>query len=375
MAGKRAAKRMRRELAALALMTGTNLGQGPVGMSKKKRNRRRNRKNASRASGGFNNQPRQSNTAPVAVGLKNRQSRRTGVFAPVGMFTSDLLDTVQLGTTALSVVYSLSVAPQVLPRGSRAEVMSRLYAKYRPKKVTFRIDSAVPTSSGGQYAAFFDPNPSTDWQQASAVGALTSMPVKQVCAAWECATLNIPKAELERDTELYTYDSSVENLVTRFGQIVIITMAVPNTTPPGSATITVWMDVDWEFYEPNVQPYNPSNVFSIAAGNWSIASGGPVTTPAQTPTLINSTAFRVYPELPATLGTEATQYLAISGDGVLFAFDTEEHALTYSIDGGSVGKIMPGSAPSQNLPASVAIPIVAEFATAKSRCRGGYKAH
>jgi len=367
MAGKKS-KSVRRALAALSLVTGIGMPQGPVRTAPKAKKR----KNKTRKVGYVSS--RQPGMAPVAAGLKNRQSRRTGVFASVPMFTSDLLDTVQLGTNALTVVYTLALAPQVLPRGSRAHTMALLYAKYRPKRVTIRIDSAVPTSSGGQYAAFFDPNPSTDWQASNAVGALTSMPVKEVRAAWECCTLNIPQAELEHDTELFTFDSAVENLVTRFGQIVILNMAVANTTPPGSATLTVWLDVDWEFYEPNVQPYNPTNVYNIAAGNWSVASGGPITTPAQTPTLANLTAYRVYPDLPATLLTAATQYLAISSDGVLFAFDTEEDALTYSVDGGSVGKLQPGTAPSQNLPASVAIPIVASVSSGVSRCRGGHKA-
>ena len=117
--------------------------------------------------------------APVASSLVGRRGpgNRVGALAPVNFFTSDLLETVQLGTLAKTVVYNNLLSPQDLPDGSRGKRMSRLFAKYRPLAVTIRIESAISTAAGGQYAAFFDPNPKNDWLSVDAVSALTSMPV------------------------------------------------------------------------------------------------------------------------------------------------------------------------------------------------------
>jgi len=68
--------------------------------------------------------------------------------------------------------------------------------------------------------------------------------------------------------------------------------------------------------------------------------------------------------------------LAIHTDGNLISFDTEEHALNYALDGTTAGVLLPGTAPSQNLPAAVMIPLVASMAVeGRSRCKGGFKAH
>lgn len=353
MAGKKVSKSLRRMMRAMVIEGSMNTPKTVVKVIKKKK--------AKKNKVGYNGaMARTPNNAPVAVGLKNRQSSRaTGVFKPIPMYTCDLLDVVQLGTQAMTVIYSTPLAPQNLPFRSRAKVMSGLYAKYRPLRVNIRIDSAVPTSSGGQYAAFFDPNPSHDWQASSAVSSLTSMPVKQVGSAWECLTLNIPRSELEHDFELYTYESENEKLVTQFGQIVIINMAVSNTTPPGSASVTVWLEVDWEFYEPNVAPPLPSSNIFVPAGTWTVLAGVDpritVPTPLSSP-FQQFTAYQLFPELPATFLTEATQYIALYNTGNLYGFPTEVAALQYARNGTGSG-LQAGSAPSQALSATVAVPI------------------
>jgi hypothetical protein len=380
MAGKKARANLRRAIAALTLentlgpVNLQNLTSNMASMNKKRNQRKRKNKNGRvKRSVAANMSARMPRNAPVAMGLKGRRSGRVGIFAPVPQTTSDLLDVVVLGSQALKIAYQVPLGPQNLPDNSRAKVMASLYAKYRPCSVEIRIESAVPTSSGGQYAAFFDPNPTHVWTNGAAIGALTSMPVKQIGAAWECLTLKVPPAELEYDFELFTAQSDNEKLVTNFGQLVLLTMAPPSTTGSGTAQVTVWLDVVWEFYEPNTAPPNPGNYVNIAAGTWTVIAGGNISvTPDRVPNFTNNTAYTIYPALPVTFLSAETSFLALSSDGVLFAFDTEANAQRYALEGGSVGKLTPGTTPSQALPASVCIPI--ENDISRRLTKNSYKA-
>jgi hypothetical protein len=238
--------------------------------------------------------------------------------------------------------------------------MSRLFAKYRCLNATIRIESAISTAAGGQYAAFFDPNPTNNWVQGDAVGALTSMPVQDTAASWECLRLDIPAAELERETELYTATRGVENLVTRFGQFVLLSMAVPNVTPVGTAEVTIWLDATWEFYEPNANTPDQVPPVELEAGNWAISTTtGVITFPAyraQSAHFAARTAYRLHPELPSSFvtGGEPTPYVAFYTDGFLYAFADAETALSFAASGTGT-KLLGGGTPSQNLPATVAV--------------------
>jgi len=233
--------------------------------------------------------------------------------------------------------------------------MARLFAKYRIVAATIRVESAIPTSSGGQYSAFFDPNPSNNWVFADAVGALTSMPVQDTAAAWECLKLVIPPSELERNFELYTQEKTPEALVTRFGQFVLMNMAVPNVTPPGSAEVTVWLDATWEFYEPNVTSSKDANAYVFPAGTWSIAAGGLIQTPSSTPNLIPG-VYRLIPSLPATFTAAIAPItiMAVGSDFRKFLFIDETEAFQYYNTGGGT-KLGPGTVPSAGLLEKVAI--------------------
>jgi len=238
--------------------------------------------------------------------------------------------------------------------------MSQLFAKYRILSATIRIESAIPTSSGGQYAAFFDPNPSNNWVTQNAVGALTSMPVQDTAAAWECLKLVIPPAELERGFELYTQDATPESLVTRFGQFVLLCMAVPNTTPPGSAEVTVWLDAVWEFYEPNATNVANAATIPYNAGNWAVTSAGVVQPNGGVGGLQPSTAYRLFPGLPATLFTaeRASEFMGVNANSTVvpYAFVTEGDALAWA-SGSSTPIPSVGTGTPQALPAMVAVPI------------------
>lgn len=278
--------------------------------------------------------------------------------APVRMSTSDLLETVPLGTASRTVVYRNTVGPQDLPTGSRGKKMSQLFAKYRCVQATIRVESAVPTSAGGQYGAFFDPNPANNWTHADAIGALTSMPVQDVAAAWECLKLNIPPAELQRKTELYTEDITNEVLVSRFGQIVILNLAVSNTTPPGSAEVTVWLDATWEFFEPNASAELSMNPLIFAAGNWTIETNSRITAPDPNLPYTAHTVWRMVPELPGSLfaSAEPCLYMAAHDDTTIrFAFLTLDAAQAYAEFGNAVGAVGPSGTPTEALPVEVAV--------------------
>jgi len=296
-------------------------------------------------------------TAPVAMGLSGRKFTPSGVFLPTQLYTNDLLDTVLFGTVSQAVIFNTRLAPQELPPNSRGKLMARMFAKYRPKSVLIRIESAVPTSSGGQYAAFFDPNPSNNWLSGNAVGALTSMPVQDVGAAWECLRLSIPPQELERDTELYTQDATSENLITRFGQLVILNIATPNTTPPGTAELSVWMEVEWEFYEPNATAVTNTATVAYAAGPWNVLAAGDVQPNGGVGGLIANQAYRLFPELPGSLFVDGLpiEYVSTFNNNTPFAARTEQDAINHATTGAII--IIPGKNVPVALPAEVAVPI------------------
>jgi hypothetical protein len=299
--------------------------------------------------------------APTAVGLIGRRVKRSGVFKPTILETSDLFDVVGLGTNTNAVVYNQTLSPQDLPPASRGKLMARLFAKYRCLSAVIRIESAVPTSAGGQYAAFFDPNPQNNWIAGNAVGALTSMPVQDVAAAWECLRLPIPKAELERETELWTQEDTSERLVTRFGQVVIMNLANSNTTPAGTASVSVWLDATWEFYEPNATAADePANVF-INPGQWACGTAGIMAYPsAATGAFQLKSAYRLYPSIPSTMFDSILDapYIAFNVAPLRgYCFREEAQAVHHAIYGGDAGVMLPSATPTFALGAVAALEI------------------
>jgi hypothetical protein len=297
--------------------------------------------------------------APVASGL-TRRSPRSGVFMPSRLYTSDLMDTVALGVAARTIVYQTSLSPQDLPIGSRGRRMATLFAKYRCLSMEIRIESAISTSAGGQYAAFFDPNPANVWEGTAALGSLTSMPVQDVAASWQCLRLNIPAAELERATELYTQAETTERLVTRVGQLVLLTLAAPTTTPAGAGEVTVWVDATWEFYEPNASAgeiaLSPSH---IPAGSWTIASTKIITHPVEVPLLGRNTVWQAYPSIPGTFVSSGAvvEWLATDNGPTLYAFPDEAAAHVCAETNATALALGPGIDATQAFPAMVLVPV------------------
>jgi len=235
-------------------------------------------------------------------------------------------------------------------------MMARLYAKYRCLKATIRVESAVPTSAGGQYAVFYDPNPANNWQEQNAVEALTSMPVQDVAAAWECLKLVIPPAQLQRSVELYTEDLTSETLVTRVGQVVLLNLANSVTTPPGGATVTVWLDATWEFYEPNASSELSLASVVFDAGAWHV-SGNQLTVPTHTPPTTTKTVYELFPELPSSMFSQAVpcRWMAKYAEPALLGFETRAAAVLYA-QTGSYGDALTASAtPSSTQPKTVGV--------------------
>jgi hypothetical protein len=227
--------------------------------------------------------------------------------------------------------------------------MSTLFAKYRVLEATIRVESAVSTAAGGQYGVFFDPNPANDWSLGNAVGALTSMPAQDIAAAWECSVLRIPRAELERNMELYTQENTSETLVTRFGQVVLLNLATANVNPPGTAEVTVWLDATWEFYEPNTSAPTNANPVFWQAGNWILDAQG-VANPGASPelgTITQRTVYDIIPDLPSSLAVPSVtvSYAAFYNDGNLRLFSSESDARLYASIGNTAGMVVGNSTP------------------------------
>lgn len=305
---------------------------------------------------------RELENAPVAVGF-NSPTKPMGLFKPSVLGTADLVSNVQFGTNNFTVIYNTKVSPQDMPLDSRAQTMARLYNKYRCNFLRFRIQSAIPTSAGGQYAAFFDPNPSTNWISGgvSAVSALTSMPVQDVKAAWQCLELVVPTQELGRDIELFTQDATLENLVTRIGQLVILNLATPNVTPPGSAVVTVWIDAEWEFYEPNARHQSLLSPVLYSVGSWTAhaagdAFGAVIDKPAViSGTLVGRTAYRLFPALPGSMFVDAVdcEFVATLPNLTTYGFASEEAALEFTITG-AAASAKPGTGTAVAVPTAIA---------------------
>jgi hypothetical protein len=275
--------------------------------------------------------------------------------------TTNLLAIVPLQDKPMDDTYNVTLSPQDMPIATRAYKLSQLYAKYRVKFASIRIQSAVSTETGGQYGAFFDPNPKNDWNEsAAALNVLTSMPAQAIGAAWQAMELVIPKGELDKFQELNTNRSKEEELVTRFGQLVVVTIVPPAVTPPGSAMLSIWLDAEWEFYEPNVTPPTSDGPITLGPGQWLIETAGRVHPPAVSMLTKINTAYQVVPAFPATMFANdgaVTQYLARSSDAAIFAFATEAFAVDYAIHGGSTNVLAAGTAASPTLPVCVGIPI------------------
>jgi len=256
------------------------------------------------------------------------------------------------------------LAPQDLPSESRGNLMARLFAKYRVISATIRVESAVSTAAGGQYACFFDPNPSNNWVANNALSALTSMPVQDTAAAWECLKLPIPASELERNFELYTQSATVENLVTRFGQVVLLNLAVSNTTPAGSAQVTVWLDATWEFYEPNATAESKQVTIYFQPGSWTVAGGGVITPTTYAPGPTSSGAWRLFPGISGTIfATEQTgdwlgYWQPSSTPGNFICFATEADAIQYGTTGIFTNALLPSATPTVVMPAVIGTPIL-----------------
>lgn len=270
---------------------------------------------------------------------------------------SELLAVIQLGTIGTQVVYNKLLGPQELPPESRVRKLSNSYAKYRVRNATIRVQSAIPTSAGGQYAIFYDPNPTNDWTKSESWQTMMSMPTKAFSAAWEKLELVIPRARL--GGIFSTEDLTTERLVTRFGQIMLMTVVPPNTTPPGVGQVTVWLDATFEFFEENVSHVPNMSAIQFPAGQWSMV-GGIVSTPTFFGTPHANTVYRMFPGLPGTMVSsgEETEYVAIYALPNVLAFRSFEWARNYALYGVYQGfSEGPGVTPTQTLPQAAWVPL------------------
>jgi hypothetical protein len=276
------------------------------------------------------------NSAPVAVGLVGRMNPLPQSLKPVCLQTTDFLATVTLGATGPVIVYNALLAPQELEPQSRGRLFSRTFAQYRVKSAKIRVVSSISTAAGGQIGVFYDPNAATNWLAGStAIGGLSSMPVQGIASAWEGVEIDIPKAELGRFTELFTQEDTSETLKTRWGQLIIVTYAPPTVTPTGSGQVTVWVDAEYEFYEPNATNIiGTLPVINYSGGNWNVTAAGVVQPFGGAQITVGGTVYRTYPAMNGLLfandlNAEFLSMLPGTGNP-LVAFSTFSAALLYA---------------------------------------------
>jgi len=334
-------------------------------------NRRRRRGRRNRVAGGRKTikrpalgRPARFTAAPVAIGLRGRRRQPASVYKSTCLKTSDLLNVIDFGTLSNTVVYNEQIAPQLLPEESRGKLYSRTFAKYRVKSLIIRVETTLGSNSGGQYFLAYDPNPVTNWAASSkSNGALTSLPIQDIAAGWERLQVNVPASELEQNFELFTQETTTEGLVTRVGQIIVLVISPPSTTPPGSGQFSVWLDAEWEFYEPNATSALAAapNVL-YPAGGWNVLANGTVQ-PFGGVQGIPGNAYRVFPALADTLFTVdfSPEFIAFGVSGgpnaALGAFQTANEALQYA--NGLFTPSLTGLNTVINLPATIAVPLTA----------------
>jgi len=289
-----------------------------------------------------------------------RMGNRPSMFNPVTIQTSDKIATIALGLEQDTIIFKQALSPQSMPPGTLARRYSEMYVNYKIKSATINVRSAISSIAGGQYGVFFDPNPTNIWTGAKAAAALPSMPTKRIENAYQSVVMPIPSRELHKDHELYTATQTNEHLVTEFGQVVLMNMVNSATTPPGSATVLVFLDVEWVFYEPNISPGDAvQKPYLISAGNWSIAADNKVTHPAANETLPGRVAYQLFPSMPGTFvssGT-ATPWMAINNGGAYpgtYLFDTLAQAQEYA-EFGYGTSLNQGATPTESMPDVVAV--------------------
>jgi hypothetical protein len=123
----------------------------------------------------------------------------------------------------------------------------------------------------------------------------------------------------------------------------------------------VWLDAEWEFYEPNVNVSIPAETVIFPAGNWSLSSTGVLSGPTgSTGDIFSQTAYTAIPDLPTALAVPpvAITYVAYykqATDGHLHAFGTEQQAVAYASTGSLDGQLT-GNGDLQAAPKTVLAP-------------------
>jgi len=185
--------------------------------------------------------------------------------------------------------------------------------------------------------------------------------VQGKAAAWECLELKIPRAELSRNTELFTQVSGPETLVTRFGQLVILCLVAPTVAPPASAELTVWLDVNWRFYEPNASSASlqETPVF-FSAGNWNVTGPGVIQPFGGVGGLTSLVAYRCYPSMLGELFSDGqeTPFIGMHGS-TPNGFLTADHAIDYAVNGTGTF-VRGGSNTAFALPSTICYPLTTD---------------
>lgn len=301
--------------------------------------------------------------APVAMGLKGRVNAIPQNLKPVNLETTDFINTVTLGSSGPVIVYNALLGPQELEPQSRGRLFSRTFAQYRIKSARIRMVSSISTAAGGQVGLFYDPNAATTWLAGSnAIGALSSMPVQLITSAWEGGCLEIPKAELGRFEKLFTQDSTSETLKTRWGQLIVVVYSPPTVTPAGSGQVTIWVDAEYEFSEPNATNIIADlPAINYSGGNWNVTAAGLVQPFGGAGITVGGTVYRTYPAMNSLLFADDinAEYLGmLPGTGnPLVAFSTESAALLYC-QGDAGQEFLIGTNNPIAMPATVAVPLI-----------------
>lgn len=232
---------MTKQAKAKKIVTPVLVVAKPAEAPKPKKQRKRRAKKQGKA---------KPNQGPIAYNVSKGVSSRVGQYSKISdtqtIKGSDYLDAITVtGASGTAVYRKYRLNPLVLLNSSRLSGIARLYTKYRITDLKLRFEPQSPADTGGTVWMFFDPSPSSDWNETGTelLTRAAAMKHKANCLPFQEATLNVPSAAMrnaskallfcdpqlgEDDTDVYagTLYTLVDNLNTgggafTFGRIII----------------------------------------------------------------------------------------------------------------------------------------------------------
>lgn len=141
--------------------------------------------------------------------------------------------------------------------GSYLQPLSGMYTRWRVRKQTYFMEPSVGSTFAGQIIMAQDPDPISVYNDpTTAIQSLSVLPGNSIQQAWRPSYCHMPHTK-EHD-QLFTQDvdTTVDDYTERFssaGNLFIACVAVGDMKDADTTIGSVWLDYEYEFYEPRLQ--------------------------------------------------------------------------------------------------------------------------